>query len=968
MMIVKSVRYGKSLLLTVLLMTVLSCSDLSVDENALMTAARTYLENNEIGAAAIELRNVLQQNPDNAEARFLLARVSLDVGDFETAEKEYRRARAAGWAAAEAVYGAQRARFALGDFDALFASHESDTEWPATVRANLLGLRAAAEIATEQREAAMDTLESARQIDAHAVDVLKSEIRLHMLAQRSSDADRLLQAALARYPDDRELLLMSAGLVSNEQPDRAMAIYRDIIDRDPVNFTMASGRVARLRLAQLLIHGQEFEAAQQAISPLSRDGRDPIVNYISGVLAFQQRDYYRAEELLLKVLEIAPDHNPSRLLYGTVSYARKNYEQAAYFLSKYLGDVPENTVARKLLARSHILLGNNDESIRVLAAIPEVDTDDAELMALTAISELRRGGLAAGVAGLEQAVKAEPASTALRSELARAYIEIGETGQAIRELRGLLAQDDDRQLQTQSLLVLAHLRAGESSEAISQVLEMVSANRENKGVLTLAGNVFAATGDATEARRYFEKVLAVDAAFAPALLSLARIEEQQDALSQAAGLYQRLVKVGPPTVIPYLALARIAEKRGDLEAMRGWLEQGLQALPEDTRPRIYLAEHSLRSGELRVAGRYVAEGLKLSPASPELLALSGRVAMAGGNYREALEPLETLVRNGQDKGRVRLLLGETYLQLGRLDDARAEFRQILQKDPDDTDVRAAMIRLEIRSGDHAQALAQSRRLQADLPTSGLGFELAGDSLMIGQQVAVAMQEYERAWALEPSSRLVIKRAAAARLSGDARQSIDLLEQWVQSHPADTRVAQALGTGLQADGRTAAAIRVYEGIIARAPDNAVALNNLAGLYLAVGRAEALDLAKRAWQVAGDNPGVQDTYGWALVQAGQYGRGLELLERARKALPDVAEVRYHHAVALYRAGRKDAALKSLRELLDQQQEFDGRAEAERLLQEWQGQAALGGGKRFAAGSRVRTVVFAQVSDIDIKYLSA
>ena len=66
---------------------VTACSDLFMDEAASLQAAREYLEKREVNAAAIELRNVLQANPGNAEARYLLAKINLERGDDLAAAK-----------------------------------------------------------------------------------------------------------------------------------------------------------------------------------------------------------------------------------------------------------------------------------------------------------------------------------------------------------------------------------------------------------------------------------------------------------------------------------------------------------------------------------------------------------------------------------------------------------------------------------------------------------------------------------------------------------------------------------------------------------------------------------------------------------------------------------------------------------------------------------------------------------------
>ncbi len=48
-------------------------------ESELLTSARSYLDKNDPKAAAIQLKNVLQQQPSSAEARFLLGKALLET-------------------------------------------------------------------------------------------------------------------------------------------------------------------------------------------------------------------------------------------------------------------------------------------------------------------------------------------------------------------------------------------------------------------------------------------------------------------------------------------------------------------------------------------------------------------------------------------------------------------------------------------------------------------------------------------------------------------------------------------------------------------------------------------------------------------------------------------------------------------------------------------------------------------------
>lgn len=906
-----------------------ACSDFLFDEHKTMQLARDYLESGDIGAAAIELRNTLQGNPENAEARYLLASIYLDLGDYASADKEFTRAVESGWNVAEATYGRVRSQLGMGEFQDVIKNSRTQESWPASVRAALLCTRALANAALDKREEAFADLEIAQGLDADSPVVIRTGIQLQIVEGRTKAAIAALQRTLEHYPHDPELLLLHAGLVAEDDPAAAEGSYRLVIAQDPEGYITANGRAARLRLVQLQIMGEQFEAATENIKPLYRlDPRDPFTNYLGGVIAFQQGDYEKAGEQLLKVLKLAPEHNPTRLLFGAVNYAESDYEQATYFLSKYVAAVPDNLVARKLLARSYILLGRNTEARSLLQSALAAETEDAELLALAGLSEINIGRTAAGIAGLEQAVKINPDSAVMRIELARAYIDAGESGLAIKELKKMLAAGGE-QRQTETLLVLAHLRAGDFSQAIDQVLNMVSRSANDPAVYTLAGAVFATSNDLGEARAYFTRALEMQPGFPPATMSLALAEEQAGNFDQAKLLYEQLVEGKTESVLPMLALARVAEQQNDKAALLGWLERALQHAPTDPRPRIYLAEYNLHEGKLSAAETYIREALEISPGEPALLILSGRVYMARKNYHKALQPLQSLVKSQPYSGTAHTLLGECYLQLAQYDDARRELQAALEQKPDDVTVLALLVKLDIQSSDHDAALAYSRRIQDTYPELFLGYELAGDSLVAGQDYAGAEREYALAWDRMPSARLVIKRADNAGRAGETDTALGLLEDWLRLHPSDSEVAGFLGSVLQTAGRTAEAMTTYEKVIVADPNNAVALNNLAVLYLAENRTGALELAKRAWQAAENNPGVQDTYGWALVLEGQVGRGLQLLEQALKGLPDIPEVRYHHAAALYHAGNRAEARQLLEALLGEDVSFDGREDAVRLL---------------------------------------
>ncbi|MDQ3255005.1 MAG: tetratricopeptide repeat protein, partial [Acidobacteriota bacterium] len=68
--------------------------------------------------------------------------------------------------------------------------------------------------------------------------------------------------------------------------------------------------------------------------------------------------------------------------------------------------------------------------------------------------------------------------------------------------------------------------------------------------------------------------------------------------------------------------------------------------------------------------------LKLEPQSPEANALLGKILVKQGKSAEALQPLESAVRQDPTDPDKRYLLARVYQTLGRRQDATREFAEV----------------------------------------------------------------------------------------------------------------------------------------------------------------------------------------------------------------------------------------------------------------------------------------------------
>jgi tetratricopeptide (TPR) repeat protein len=172
--------------------------------------------------------------------------------------------------------------------------------------------------------------------------------------------------------------------------------------------------------------------------------------------------------------------------------------------------------------------------------------------------------------------------------------------------------------------------------------------------------------------------------------------------------------------------------------------------------------------------------------------------------------------------------------------------------------------------------------------------------------------------------------AAHQLAGESAEALSGAREWVEANPQHVPGALTLAGLLQEGRRNDEALQVYQRVIAIDGDNLAALNNAAWLAHELDRPGALELAEKAYALARDNPAVLDTLGWILLGQGRRNEAIPHLSRAAELAPNVPELRLHLATALAANGQSAEARSLLTNIVDDSRDFEGKAEARRLLE--------------------------------------
>ena len=888
--------------------------------------------------AVIQLKNVLQGDPDNIAARLLIGQAYLALDEVAAAEKELRLA---------LRYGADPALVAVPLGDAYLKQGkylellEDITAWalPAKRAADVLALRGRAHIGLKQpNQAAADFQAALEQRPDHTASLV-GLAQIALAEGEVETAKRYATEAQALDPESHDVLFVlgEIGRVLQDL-DAALAHYDRAIAVAPRSFA------ARLARAAVLMDLGRHEAALADIEFLrAQRPDDPNVAYLHALALVRDSKVSEGRELLRGVansldrLDAADlrSHPPNVLINGVAHYALGHVENAERNLKTFLRLRPRHSGARMLLGRLLIDQGKATQALIFLRPALSITPDDPELHSLIGAAHMQLREFADAIAMFERAATLAPASARLHTRLALARIAVGETDRALAELAiGLGGDAVDRQRSI--LLAYAQFSSGRYREALATVQSAIDGGLRDPIVHNLAGAAQLATGQVAAARASFETVLAIDPAFLPARYNLATLEAASGNPAAAKAHYLTIYNGDARETRAMLGLATIAENDGSLgEAIR-WLERVRRSNADAVGPQARLVDVYLRANRPEAALEAARQLQERAGSLTDVQALQalGRAELAGGDLAKAAATFERIAVLMADRAAGLLRVHRFQIAANDVDGARRSLDRALAIDPDSVAINVALIRLIADSGDLDDAMGRASALTQAHPTSSIGDGLRGDILAQLGRAADAAEAYVQALKINPTRSLVVRFYQASRDAGRAVAALSTLESWVQANPADAVAYRALATAYIDVGRYAAATAAHEALIEALPEDAALLNNLAWLYQRSGDPRALGLARRAYALAPDQPGPGDTLGWILVQQGQPARGLTILRDAHARAADVAEIRYHIAVALSLLGRDDDARAELERALASGQRFDGEAEARALLRRLSG----------------------------------
>lgn len=919
---------------TLLLLT--ACGQTSVPPEQLVAQAQQAYAEGDVRTAIIEIKNALQQDPSQAEARRLLGEYNLALGNAVEAEAELIRAQELGADPDQLRLPLLRAKLLQGKNDEVVAATEevaSEALQPVANAADaqipqLLTLRARALLAEGQTDAARAPLRQALDLQPDNADALLSMAWIAWLQSNPTEARASLQIALASDPRfDRALELLGDLEREAEQLQEAEAAYSQALENTNQPFS------PRLKRALTRILRKDYDGAENDIQALQKlANAHPSVSYLRGFMAFNQENYPDARIALEETLAREPDYIPALFYLGATQYALENWAQAESYLNRFISRQPESPEANRLLALIRLRSGNSEQAERALKAALASDPEDRASLAMVSNLYLSQGRADEALHHLRQVIALEPDSAATRAQLGYALLQEGQREEGFTELERAVEAAPGESARLEIAIIAERLRAQEFDEALKLVERLRDRDDINPALYyNLKGLAYASQGNIDAAEAVFREGLqTTPEAQADLASNLVAILARSGRLAEARELATESLGANPEHLGLLMNLARLSASSGDDQGTEDFLKRAVAAYPESLRPLGTLAELYLSSNRPEQAVAVLGEGQAVHGDSADWLQLMARAQLAADNPAAAADLLQQLQTQQPDSAQISFALGRALAEAGELADARAAFEAGLALEPERLDARLAIVQLLIAEGQSEQARAMIEPALEDHPDNT---EVIRQAVLIAtqqQRYTDASKLLERALELQPGDRGFTGALSQTQWrAGEQEAAITTMSEWLAQHPEDQPIRFLLASAQVTTEQNDAAIENFRTLLQAQPDNAVALNNLAWLLREQDTEAALGHAEKAVALAPEAAPMRDTLGMILLEKGDYAAAVRELREAVKLSDNAPTMRLHLAKALVAQGEIQPAKEQLQAILEQHPGFSERHEAKQLL---------------------------------------
>jgi tetratricopeptide (TPR) repeat protein len=420
-------------------------------------------------------------------------------------------------------------------------------------------------------------------------------------------------------------------------------------------------------------------------------------------------NYPKARVALRNVLKIDPKDAEAYYLFAQVEEKEKNWRNAVQLYQEAVRLVPDHTAARITLAKYYLearLMDHVAEAAdTVLKNNPRHPQASALKIAAQAVTESAIPSVIPKAEALAKEFPAEPDVAILLATLYGQQQRYREAEATLR--RAIEAHSRDLDLLNNLSVILTQAKDMPGVETvIRRMIDIEPKSMDHRVRLARFYVEHAAQGKAETVLR---DAVALEPDSEPRRLILAELfVSRKDMSSAERVLLDAVAQIPHSSKIQFglASLYRASGQEGKARERYVALVEEYKDKPVGLEAKVKLAEMDFVEGKQVDAEHRVQEVLKANPRSSDGLILTGRMALARRNGKEAVQAFRTVLHDQPELATIHYLLGQAYQLTGDTNLAKDSFERAVALYPDQMDAKRSLAVLESKSGRYQQARAR----------------------------------------------------------------------------------------------------------------------------------------------------------------------------------------------------------------------------------------------------------------------
>jgi putative PEP-CTERM system TPR-repeat lipoprotein len=779
-----------SLLLASLIMV--SGCDQSTSESSPFELAVTSYNAQNYPESLLLLKRAIQAEPEAKEVRKLMAQVLIKLGDPVEAERHINKALELGVAKNELMVLLGISLIKQKKYEEVLKNIKFEGNLlniDSKAHAEVYALRGQALLAEKSFELSLAKFKQSIALDDKCSRAYIGLAGLAFAKENVEQAKQYLQTAFEINPKDVDAWLFKGDMerVQGELKKSVVSYTQAIDNSSPIGIV---NQYARLYRAMALAYQQDYNAAWADIKQVKNiSGNNVYVDYVSGLIAFQQEDYPTAQGAFEKVLSRVPDHALAHYLLGASHYLQGASEQARNHLVYFLNDNPEHEMAQKMLAMVELNLGDNKAAQQRLAYLLESNPGDSSTLNLLGQYHIKQGNFEEGASYLERSIEKNPDSYPVQLRYGISQLELGEYDIAEKALEKAMGLSQNRQV-VEFYRLMSYLKQTQPQKAVNYADELLRANAKNIVASNFKAVALLALKKPEAAQAQFEHSLSVDAGDPTARFNLAN---QLFAAGNKAGAQKHLlavVKHHPKLIRGYLKLAQFAMSQQDIQSAETWLQKSLKVEPNNIQASLALSKLKMTQKKTADALNVLSKLNGKAQSHPGVLLAFAEIYTQNTQYSLAQQTL-----NQFENSFPKLKYSEEYLSLRALlfskerqyDKAASLYQQLLNTHA------SSRWAIDLASNqwaadDRVAAIQTLKTWVNKHPKDSLVQIALANYYLVKNDNGNALLAFERANQIVPNHPLVLNNLAWLLKDTDVEKAYKLAQQAVKLSP-DLKGAQ-----------------------------------------------------------------------------------------------------------------------------------------------------------------------------------